>query len=108
MIANPDARDVAGDALWAAMMTWLVGATLPRAGVAVRSAVAFGVCVVVELSQLVHAPAIDAIRRTALGHLVLGNGFDARDLVAYALGISGAALLEWAALGRRVHRSTAI
>jgi acetyl esterase/lipase len=59
-----------------------------------RSAVAFGICVAVELSQLVHTPAIDAVRRTALGQLVLGSGFDARDLVAYAAGVSVAALLE--------------
>jgi hypothetical protein len=29
-----------------------------------------------------------------LGHLVLGSGFDARDLLAYALGVAAAALLE--------------
>jgi hypothetical protein len=38
------------------------------------------------------------------GHLVLGSGFDARDLLAYALGVAGAALLEAmiVARGRRL------
>jgi hypothetical protein len=35
-----------------------------------------------------------------MGHLVLGSGFDPRDLVAYALGVAGAALLEAAVLAR--------
>ncbi|MFO1498985.1 MAG: DUF2809 domain-containing protein [Verrucomicrobiota bacterium] len=101
-IANPAARDMAGDALWAVMMTWLVGAILPGAGLDARCALSLGICLVVELSQLWHAPAIDSIRGTTLGHLVLGSGFDRRDLLAYALGVTGAALLEWTArLGRR-------
>ena len=92
-----DARDVLGDALWAGMMAWLVGAAAPRARLGVRSAAALGICVAVELSQLLHTSAIDAVRRTTLGHLLLGSGFDARDLLAYAVGVSAAALLERAA-----------
>ena len=100
---GPASRDVIGDALWAAMMAWWVGAMAPRARLVARSAAALGICVAVELSQLIHAPALDALRRTTLGHLVLGSGFDPRDLVAYALGVSAALLLERAALGRLLH-----
>lgn len=87
-------RDVAGDALWAMMIAWWVGAIAPRAPLMARSGVAYAVCAVVEASQLWHAPAPDALRATRLGHLVLGSGFDARDLAAYALGVAAAALLE--------------
>ncbi|HEV8123061.1 MAG TPA: hypothetical protein VGP80_02375, partial [Gemmatimonadales bacterium] len=41
------ARDVLGDALWAAMMAWWVGAAAPGVALMVRSAVAFGICVAV-------------------------------------------------------------
>jgi hypothetical protein len=41
-----------------------------------------------------HAPWIDALRSTTLVQLVLGSGYDARDLVAYALGVAAAALIE--------------
>jgi hypothetical protein len=91
---GPAARDVAGDALWAAMLAAWVGALVPRVSVGARSGVAYLGCVGVELSQLYHAPALDAIRATRVGHLVLGSGFDPRDLAAYAAGVAGAALVE--------------
>lgn len=91
---GPVARDVVGDALWAGMIMWWVGAVAPDARLVVRSAAAYLVCAGVEVSQLAHAPALDAARATPLGGLVLGSGFDARDLGAYALGVLGAALLE--------------
>lgn len=91
---GPGGRDVLGDALWAMMIAWWVGALAPAAALRARIGVAFAVCVVVEVSQLVHTPALDALRRTAAGQLVLGSGFDPRDLAAYALGVLGAAALE--------------
>jgi hypothetical protein len=87
-------RDKLGDALWASMIFWWIGATPPRADLWPRAGAAFGICVVVELSQLYHTPALDALRRTTLGHLVLGNGFDPRDLAAYAVGVLVAAVIE--------------
>jgi hypothetical protein len=99
-----DARDVLGDALWAAMVAWWAGAAAPRARLAARSAAAYALCVGVEVSQLYHAPVLDAARATTLGHLVLGSGFDARDLAAYALGVGGAALLEAVVTRRRYPR----
>ena len=97
---NAVARDVAGDALWAAMIAWWVGAIAPRTRLPVRAAVAYAVCLAVEVSQLYHTPALDALRATRPGHLVLGSGFDPRDLAAYALGVAGTVLVE-AVLARR-------
>jgi hypothetical protein len=94
---GPAARDVLGDALWALMIAAWAGVLAPRARCRARSLVAYAVCVGVEVSQLYHAPALDAARATPVGHLVLGSGFDPRDLVAYAMGVALAALLESAA-----------
>ena len=98
----PIARDVLGDALWAALIAWCIGAVVPRAPLARRSVAAYAVCATVEVSQVYRAPALDAVRATRLGHLVLGSGFDARDLAAYAGGIAAAVLLEVAL--RRLRR----
>jgi hypothetical protein len=88
------AQDVLGDALWGAMIAWGIGALAPNTRLVARSAAAYAWCVAVETSQLYHAPTIDAIRATWPGHLVLGSGFDARDLGSYALGVACAALAD--------------
>ena len=88
------AHDVLGDALWAAMMFWWLGAVAPRAKLGLRAMIAYGIAVAVELSQLVHAPWLEVARATRLGRLVLGSGFDPRDLAAYAVGIAGAVAIE--------------
>lgn len=98
---SASARDALGDALWAAMIAWWMGVLAPGARLAMRGAIAYAVCVLVELSQLYHTPALDALRETSIGHLVLGSGFDARDLVAYAVGVAFAVALE-ATAARRV------
>lgn len=100
-------RDVLGDALWAVMMAWWVGAAAPSASLRARAAVALGLCFAVEMSQLYHAPAIDAVRATRAGHLVLGSGFDPRDLVAYTAGVIAAVLVERVVLRRWRRRAVA-
>ena len=95
---GPVTRDVLGDALWAAMIVWWMGALAPGVRLVVRCMSAYLVCVVVEVSQLYHTTALDALRATSAGHLVLGSGFDVRDLYAYAVGVVGAAVLQ------RAHR----
>ena len=91
----PSARDVLGDALWAAMVMWLIGVLAPSRSLWWRASAAAAVCVAVEFSQLLHQPALDAIRRTPVGHLVLGNSFDPRDLGAYGAGVLAATLVAW-------------
>lgn len=94
-------RDVLGDALWAMMITWWMGALAPDVALLRRGMLAYAICGAVELSQLYHTPALDAVRATLIGHLMIGSGFDPRDLLAYALGVGGAGLLEIAARVRR-------
>lgn len=94
-------QDITGDALYAMMMTWWMGAIAPNAKLITRASAAYTTCAAIEFSQLWHAPAIDATRATQIGRLVLGSGFDARDLAAYALGVGIAASLEFAVQRRR-------
>lgn len=76
------------------MIAWWIGALAPGASIRGRAGAALALCAGVEVSQLFHSPALDALRSTTAGQLVLGSGFDPRDLVAYTLGVLAAALLE--------------
>jgi hypothetical protein len=82
----PALRDALGDALWAVMMVCWMGVLAPRLPLRTRGLIALAVCFAVELSQRYHTPALDGLRRTLPGHLVLGSGYDPRDFPAYALG----------------------
>ena len=99
---SPAVRDVLGDALWAAMVAWWIAAVAPAIRLPRRAAVALAFCFAVEFSQLYHAPALDALRRTTAGHLALGSGFDPRDFAAYAAGVLAVVLLERATERRRL------
>lgn len=91
------ARDVLGDALWAMMIVWWAGAIAPGVNLWIRGAAALALCFAVELSQRFHTPALDALRRTTVGHLMLGSGFDLRDFLAYTAGVLVAVVLSrWA------------
>ena len=104
---SPAIRDVLGDALWAMMMTWCISTIAPTVRLPRRGATALAVSWAVELSQLYHTPAVDALRATTLGHLVLGTDFDARDLAAYALGVLGAMVLDRTFITRYAARVSA-
>ncbi len=86
--------DPLGDALWAAMIFWLVTALFPFAPRLKRAIPALGICWLVEFSQLYHGSWLDAWRASRIGHLVLGTDFDWHDLIAYGLGVSAAWLLD--------------
>ena len=88
------AQDIIGDALWAMMMVWCVGVLIPQSAMLLRGAIALGISFVVEFSQLIHTPALDTLRASTVGHLVLGSGFDGRDLVSYTCGVVVAMLIE--------------
>jgi hypothetical protein len=102
-------RDVAGDAIWAAMIAWWVAAIAPHLSLRARSVLAVAICFAVEVSQLYHTAALDALRATTIGRLTLGADFDPRDLVAYVGGVLAAAVGEWVwrvLRGRRSRRAT--
>jgi hypothetical protein len=84
----------AGDTLWALAAFLGIGLLLPRASTKQIAALAMSVSLAVEVSQLYHAPWVDAIRRTTLGGLVLGYGFVWSDLACYAAGVGLGILIE--------------
>jgi hypothetical protein len=86
-------RDVLGDALWAMMIVWWLSALWPQTAPRTRGAAALAICFAVEVSQRFRVPALDSVRRTAIGHLFLGSGFDLRDFLAYSAGAAVAVLL---------------
>ncbi|MBS1811731.1 MAG: DUF2809 domain-containing protein [Acidobacteria bacterium] len=85
--------EYAGDTLWALTAFLGFGFLFPRLSTWRVAALAFGFAVCIELSQLYHAPWIDAIRQTRLGGLALGFGFLWSDLACYVVGsLSGIGL----------------
>jgi hypothetical protein len=88
----------AGDALWAAMVFWFIAICFPRLSIWRIAIATCAVAAVVEASQLYHAPWIDSVRSTALGGLALGRGFVWSDLACYAVGVLGAAAIDFAIL----------
>ncbi len=84
-----------GDTLWAANVFFLLVFLFPAVPAVCAALVALGISVLVELSQIYHAPWIDALRETALGGLVLGYGFLWSDLVCYATGVALAFVADY-------------
>ena len=93
--------EYAGDTLWATAVYWLGAILLPRARTAAHAAGAFGFALLIEVSQLYHAPWIDAVRATRPGALVLGYGFLWSDLVCYAAGVALAVAVDVLLVRRR-------
>lgn len=87
--------EYAGDTLWA--LTAFLGFRFlfPQLSTWRVATLAFGFAVCIELSQLYHAPWIDAVRRTRVGGMVLGFGFLWSDLACYAIGILCGISLEY-------------
>lgn len=83
-----------GDVLWALMVFFILGFVAHKwtARTVAFMTLCFSFCI--ELSQLYHAPWIDAIRATRLGGLVLGFTFVWSDLLCYSLGVLMGALVD--------------
>jgi hypothetical protein len=90
----------AGDTLWATMVFWLLALAWRRRSTAFIAAFSLAVAFATEVSQVYHAPWIDAIRATRIGGLVLGSGFLWSDLACYAVGICIAAGLDMLLIAR--------
>lgn len=85
--------DIAGDALYAVAVYAGLAAVWPGGRRAVLAAGAAVWCTGVELSQLTPVPR-DLAAHVAPVALVLGSGFEVRDLVVYALAIVVAAVVD--------------
>jgi hypothetical protein len=94
---SPFFAKYAGDALWALMVFLGVAFVLPAWTTVAVAGLATAVSCAVEFSQLYHSPSLDAVRRTTLGHLALGDTFAWADIAAYLVGIGVGAAAEWCA-----------
>ena len=85
--------DIAGDALYAVLIYLLIALVAPRARRPAVAVIAFAVCSGVELLQLTALPREWAAVFPPI-ELVLGSGFDARDLVVYAVAVAAASVID--------------
>ena len=76
-----------GDALWAVLVFLALAFIKPGSRTTRLAMAALSVSYLVEAAQLYQDPWVNSIRSTTAGHLVLGQGFDWRDLVAYTVGV---------------------
>ena len=87
----------ARDTLWALVAFLGIGLLLRKAPTTCVALLAMAFSVIIEVSQLYHAPWIDALRGTSLGGLALGYGFLWSDLACYAIGIGLGVVIEYGA-----------
>lgn len=77
-----------GDTMWALFFYFLIRALRPQSSLVVSAAACLVFSVLIEVSQLYHAPWLTPIRETLFGQLVLGEGFLWSDLVCYSVGVA--------------------
>ena len=77
-----------GDALWAWVVLLCVAWVRPTITRTRLAGWSLLIAFAIEFLQLYQAPWMQALRANKLAYLVLGNGFDPLDLVAYAAGIA--------------------
>lgn len=90
-----------GDALWALVVFLTVGWISRQSPTMAVASIALTIAIAIECSQLYHAPWIDHLRAIPIGRLVLGNTFNAPDMIAYAIGIGMGAWIEH--MAQRTH-----
>lgn len=95
LIGSGPVADFSGDALYAVMIYLVLAAVFARAHSWVIGAAAVAACTLIELFQLTGLPGSWAEAFWPV-RLALGAGFDARDLVAYAVGAAAATLCDLA------------
>ena len=83
-----------GDMLWAWLVFLCVAWVRPTMARGRLVVVALLIAFAVEFLQLYQAPWMQALRANKLVYLVLGNGFDPLDLVAYGVGVGLGALVD--------------
>lgn len=84
-----------GDALWTVAVYLGVCLVFPRVDAVKVAALAAGVSIAVEISQLSGAPWLISLRETLPGRLLLGTGFLWIDFPRYLCGALAAFLIEW-------------
>lgn len=76
-----------GDFFYAMMIYVMVGFLFPTASIMKVGVLTIIFCFSIEISQLIHTPIFNEIRKTVIGRLILGYGFQLNDLIAYLLSV---------------------
>ena len=84
-----------GDALWAWVVLLCVAWVRPAITRGRLVGMSLVIAFAIEFLQLYQAPWMQALRANKLAYLVLGNGFDPLDLLAYVVGIALGAAVDW-------------
>ena len=84
----------AGDTCWAIAAWFLFRLIVPQAGLGVMTILTAGLCLSVEVSQLIRAEWLEDLRRHRIVALLIGRGFLWADLLRYLVGIMIALLLD--------------
>jgi glycopeptide antibiotics resistance protein len=80
--------------LWAAFFYFIFRILFPGLLPAQTAGLTLAFSVLIECSQLYHAPRIDQFRESQVVHYLLGSEFDWKDLLGYALGVLIAYLVD--------------
>ncbi|MFJ2544542.1 DUF2809 domain-containing protein [Microbacterium sp. NPDC087589] len=99
-VGSGPVADFAGDALYAVMTYLVIAIAIPRTALWIVGLSALVLCTLIECFQLTGLPALWAETFWPV-RLVLGVGFDARDLVAYAVGAGAATIVDMVVSRRR-------
>jgi len=83
-----------GDALWALMVFFGLGAVFRRASSLRLGVGALGFSFGIEALKLCDVPWLVSVRHTTLGHLVFGHVFSWQNLVAYTIGVVLGVMVE--------------
>ena len=83
-----------GSMLWAMMVYWIAAALLPTRRPLELAVYSCVTAALVEFSRLLHTPALDHVRITLAGRLLLGRFFSLWDIVAYWLAIGIVAVVD--------------
>ncbi len=83
-----------GDGLYAVMIYFITRTLFLHLKNLQVAVISLSICILIECSQLYQAEWIIQIRKTLLGHYILGQGFLWSDLIAYVFGITAAFLLD--------------
>ena len=89
-----------GDGAWVVAVYAVIRFLRPHAKLSTVALAAASIGFVVECSQLWHPAWLDELRGNTLVALAIGRGFLWSDLVAYVVGASCAAGIEWLIRGR--------
>ena len=89
-----------GSILWALLIYWVISALRPMWTPRQSGVFAVVTTTTVELSQLYHASAVDALRETTSGALMLGKVFSPWDVISYAAAVVFGVTIDQAIRGK--------